>query len=232
MHRTLALGAGAVFLLGIGAPGVAAAQGLASSEVSGTVVVSGQDQLFVTQNGQTNLTEISGGMLAAQRLTNGALRSTSATILADHERVLARLRQVGSETGATLPSQPNSTQLAMAAQLKRSYGATFNSGYLQGEIKGHELSIAHTQQEIRSGSSPTVRAFASFYLPIAQKHLRLLEQDAGVSSTVTPTSVNAGSGGQAASSAGTSAAAIGLATAGGLLVAGSAGVLVRRRRTQ
>ncbi|MFY9808124.1 MAG: DUF4142 domain-containing protein [Pseudonocardiaceae bacterium] len=202
-----------------------------------------QDQTFITQNAQTDLAEVMTGKLAAQRGTTPQIRQAAQTIMSDHQEVLSRLQGVAQNAKVTLPSTPDAMQQQEAQQLQGASGASFDQMWVQDEIKGHQQSISHTQQEIRSGSDPQVVDFAKSYLPVAQKHLQMVQHLSGTSAIGSgaspsggnanaPSGVNAGSGGEAASSGMPAALIGGLAGGGALLVLTSGGMVLARRRQE
>lgn len=227
---------GSLAVLTTGSVGVAAAQStdLGHSASPGLVSQpSAQDQTFMRQNAQTDLAEIMTGKLANQRGTTDGIRQAGQTIMSDHQQVLSKLQGLAQGLKISLPTSPNQMQQQQAQAEQSASGTAFDKTYLQNEIMGHQMSISHTQQEIQSGSDPQVVDFAKSYLPAAQKHLQLLEQLNGAGATNgtgTPNGVNAGSGGEAASSAVSPAVVAGLTGGGALLVLTSGGVLLARRR--
>jgi putative membrane protein len=188
-----------------------------------------QDTMFMTDNAQIDLAEISAGQLAQQRSPSPAIHQTAQTIVADHQLALSQLQGVARSAGVTLPTAPSTAMQQQAQQLMGLSGAAFDQLYLSSEIQGHEGSISQTQQEIASGSDQQVIGFATSYLPVAQKHLQLLQADQRQLAGGSPTGVNAGSGGQAAPWA-TAPLVAALLGGGALLVAGSAALMLLRRR--
>jgi putative membrane protein len=128
------------------------------------------------QNAQTNLAEIITGKLAAQRGTTEEVRQVARMLVSDHQRALSKLEDVAHSVNVTLPTSPNPMQQRMAQEERNASDADFDQLYIHHQIMGHQLSIAQTRQEIQSGSNQQVVEFAKFYLPIAEKHLQLLQQ--------------------------------------------------------
>lgn len=147
-----------------------------TSEPGGGGQVSEQDRTFMAQNAQTDLAEIASGRLAAQRGTTEPIRRTGQTLASDHQRALSELQGIAKADSVTLPTTPDAAQQHVADQLKLSTGAAFDQAYTTSGIKGHQLSIQQTQHELSSGSDAQVKQFAANYLPVAQKHLQMLQQ--------------------------------------------------------
>jgi putative membrane protein len=189
------------------------------------------DTAFITANGQTDQAEIALGQLALTRAQSSQARDLATQTLADHQKALAQLTAVAQPLGVAVPAAPSPQQQAQAAALQSAPAASFDLMYVQVQIAGHQQSIADTNTEIASGSDPTVVAYATAYLPVAQMHLTMA-QAASSALGGTPTTVPAGTGGQAATtSAGTRAAEFAGAGVGAALLLGAASLMLRRRRS-
>ncbi len=212
-------------------PGVSLGASISASQPGGGGQLSDQDRTFMTQNAQTDLAEITSGRLAAQHGTSEAIRQTGQTLASDHQRALSELQGLAKTDSVALPTTPDATQQREAKQLTSSTGTAFDQAYTTNEIKGHQLSIQHTQQEMSSGSDAQVKQFAANYLPVAQKHLQMLQQlsNQAPQNNQSPHGVNAGSGGEAAPWASTSLI-VGTLGGGALLVILSALLLLDGRR--
>ncbi len=193
-------------------------------------VPSPADTTFVMANQQTNLAEIAVGKLALAHSSSTAVRQLARTTMSDHESAKAKLKTVADALKITLPSAPNATQQAQAAQLKGLSGASFDQLYLRDQIAGHKLSISGTETEIATGSSASVVSYAKGYLPVAQMHLKMAQTDLAASSGSGPGTVKAGSGGEAATNTGTNLGLDWTGGAIGLALLGGAALVVDRRR--
>ena len=214
--------------------------GTAAAQPGGAGHLSQQDQTFMAQNDQTDLAEIATGKLAVAHATTAQIRQTAQTIMSDHQQILSQLQGLGRDLHVALPNSPDPTQQQQAQQLEASSGTAFDHDYVQDLIKGHQTSIAQTQQEIKSGSDQQVVNFAKSYLPGAEQHLRMAQNlsvpsssSPNPSSSSRPSGVNTGSGGEAAASPEMPPAMVaGLAGGGALLVLASGGALLARRRQE
>ena len=175
MRRHLAIAATAAVSVVLGVPGIAAAQSGGATAPPGSV--SQQDKVFIVQNGQTNLAEISLGLVAEKRAVTARTRQLAATLVASHEQVEAKLRKVAAQAGVPLPTAPSAMQQKTAAMVKAQHGINFDKVYAAAEIAGHEVSIVQTQAEIAQGSAAVVTSFARYYLPMAKMHLKLATAD-------------------------------------------------------
>jgi putative membrane protein len=188
-----------------------------------------QDTTFLADNEQTNIAEQSIGALAEQRGQDSGTKSLAQMTSSDHKVAQGKVTAVAKALAVTLPTAPNPTQLAQAAQLKSVSASAFDLTYAQIQVSGHELAVANTQKEISAGSDSSAIAYAKSYLPVAQMHLQMAQAEVAALGG-SPTGVPAGTGGMAATgSADRLGWELGIG-AGAVILAVGAGVLVRSRR--
>ena len=217
----LAVAAAAVLLpVGMGAPASAATLA-APSEV---------DTTFLQANAQTNLAEITLGTIVESRGASDATLALAEKTKADHQAALTKLQALAQELQVTLPTEPNATQQAAAAQLQSASDDEFDLTYAQIQVAGHQLSIANTNTELASGSDESVQAYASGYLPVAQMHLTMATDLLASLGGSVPSAVPAGSGGAGATTSPATLAAETLLGVVGLALIGFAFLSVSRRR--
>ncbi|WP_187365229.1 DUF4142 domain-containing protein [Cellulosimicrobium cellulans] len=213
LHRTALALVAATAALGLAA-GPAAAQPNA------------QDQTWLVAAHQSNLAEIAAGQAALQKATSDDVRMHGQMLIDDHTALDASLTPVAQQLGVALPAEPTPEQQQALAEVAAQSGDAFDRAWVQSQIAGHRATLAAGEQELAQGSDQAVKDLAAAAAPVVQRHLDGLlatAQELGV-----PTSVPAGSGGQAA----TSSSALGLALlgTGALAVAVAGGLVLRRRR--
>jgi len=215
---------GASLLTGLPAASAATIRTVAST-------ASAQDTTWAQSNAQTDLAEIAIGQIAEQRALHAATKALAQKTMSDHVKALAELKQVASQTGITLPTTPNATQQAQAAELKSIAASQFDVTYDSLQIQGHELSISQTNTEMADGSSTAVKNFAAVYLPVAKMHLQMAESGYAqlTGSTSGAPGVNAGNGGLAATPTADDAPWLAAGAAALLLLAGTGAFGFRRR---
>jgi putative membrane protein len=219
--------------------GLLAGSPAASAATTGTAAAtvgsaaSAQDTTWAQSNAQTDLAEIAIGQIAESRALHAATKSMAQVTMSDHEKALTELKAVASQEGITLPAAPNATQQAQAAELKSVPASEFDATYDSTQIKGHELSIGQTNTEIADGSSTAVKKFASVYLPVAEKHLKMAEMDyTALTGMNGAPGVAAGTGGLAATPAADDLPWLAVGAAGALLLLGTGALGFRRRLAQ
>jgi putative membrane protein len=186
--------------------------------------VSAADRTWMVAAHQSNLTEIAAGKAAQQKATSQKVRGLGQMFIDDHTANDAKLKAAAKTLGVSLPGSPNAAQRSALASVSAKSGAAFDSAWIASQITGHKQALAATDTELSNGSNSTVIALARATRPVVAKHLNELLAASGRS----PSSISAGTGGQAAAGE----TAPGLALTGlGLVLAAAAGLLVLRRRS-
>lgn len=149
--------------------------GTAGPALAGTAPADGPDAQFLVSNTQTDLAEITLARIVLARTDDPTARDLARVTKHDHQVALGKARTVARHAGVTLPDQPNAMQQAAAAELESSTDVP--KDYFTVQIAGHEESIAGTQAEIANGTRSAVVTYATGYLPVAQMHLQMAQQD-------------------------------------------------------
>jgi putative membrane protein len=185
---------------------------------------SGQDQAWMVFAHQGNLAEIAAGQAAVAQGSTDMVKQFGQMLIDDHTTLDANLTAAAGQLGVTLPGAPTPEQQAALASVTAKSGAAFDTAWITLQIPAHRATLAAGATELASGSDPTVKSLASASAPVVQHHLD--ELVAAAPQYGVPTSVSAGTGGQAASSAtGPGIALVAL----GLLAIALTGWRLRRR---
>jgi len=184
-----------------------------------------QDQDFLVAAHQSNLAEIASGQAAVQQASTDRVRMLGQMLITDHQTLDQPVVATAQQLGVTLPDAPSPAQQAALAQVTAQSGQEFDKAWIALQISSHRATLAAGDRELATGSEPTVKALATAAAPVVQHHLD--EALATAQQLGVPTSVPAGTGGDAA----TSTEAVGLAvTVGGLVLLAGSGVVLMRRR--
>jgi putative membrane protein len=186
------------------------------------------DATFVTMNQQSNLAEIALGTLAMSKGQKQDTKQLARVTHDDHVKASAKLTAAGKQANATLPTAPNAAQRAIAAQLAAAPASSFDLMYAQAQVTAHQQALAIARREESSTKNADLKTYTKFYIGIATMHLQMARDEVSALGG-TPTSVPAGSGGQAATDTSTNDAAV-WGIGGGVLVIAVGGVLMARRR--
>lgn len=153
------------------ATAVLAAGGMAPAAAA-SARVSAQDRMFLKENAQTDMAEVTLGKFVLAHTKDAKVRMFAEDVIKDHQKALDKVRTLAGQLHVTLPNGPNAKQRMGARAVMSSTGADMDRKYAANEVAGHQMSIMNTRRELNGGSNPKVKGFAQSYLPVAQEHLR------------------------------------------------------------
>jgi putative membrane protein len=119
--------------------------------------------------------EVQLGQLAQQKAESPDVKAFGQRMVDDHTKANDQLKQVASQKGVTLPSQPDSKDKAEKARLEKMSGAQFDKAYMNYMVSDHKKDVADFQKEASHASDPDVKNFAQTTLPTLQSHLQQAE---------------------------------------------------------
>jgi putative membrane protein len=175
---------------------------------------------------QSNLAEIAAGQAAQREATTDTVRELGQMFIEHHTRLDRQLVAAAERFDLELPDAPSPAQREQLAAVTAKSGQAFDTAWIAQQIASHRQSKALGAQELANGQDATALSLARASAPVIQRHLN--ELLAAADQYGVPTTIGAGTGGQAADSQQT--AGLAFVGAGLLLVAGTATVLARRRR--
>jgi putative membrane protein len=111
------------------------------------------DQQFITKAAQSNLTEIQTSQLALQRSKNEA-----------------------SCEKCRLPKDIGPDNKTLLTKLTKATGNNFAHAYMQGQVQGHQKTLAEYQKYLQNGQYPNLKAFARQVAPTVGNHLQLAQR--------------------------------------------------------
>lgn len=186
---------------------------------------SSQDTTWMAAAHQSNLTEIAAGTSAQAKATSQQVKDLGAMFVQMHTALDADLTAGAKALNVTLPDAPSAAQQATLASVDAKSGTAFDAAWTTAQLAGHREALAGTQKEISAGSDASALKLANASLPVIQQHITSLQ---GLEAT--PGSVQAGNGGQATQTQ--TPWALGLGTAGAVLLLAAAGGAALKRRHQ
>ncbi len=130
------------------------------------------DEFFLQQASYSNLAEIGAGTIAADRGSYDSVKMFGSMMIDDHGKAEAKLNSLAAQLKVTIPSTPDSIHRAKAALLKTLSGHTFDTAYINGQVKDHIATIAVFQTELAGGYNASVKDYATKNLPVIQMHLQ------------------------------------------------------------
>lgn len=144
-----------------------------------------QDAAWMVAAHQSNLAEIAAGTAAREHGTTEAVQNMGLVLVEEHQTLDAGLTAAAEQLGVELPTAPSDEQQAALEAVMAEKGEAFDTAWIASQIEGHRMTLAAGQEEIVSGSDPTVIALAEEAGPIVQSHLdSLLEMSGGTPGAV------------------------------------------------
>lgn len=134
--------------------------------------LSAMDQHFMKEAAEGGLAEVALGNLAAQKASSTEVKNFGERMVQDHTKANDQLKQIASNKGVNLPSQPSHAQLAEKKRLQKLSGTQFDQAYMNAMLKDHKKDVADFQKESKSGKDPDLKNFAAQTLPTLQDHLK------------------------------------------------------------
>ncbi len=156
-----------VIVVAAGMLGLAASQAMAAPSAT--------DRTFAQKAAAGGLAEVSLGQLALQNASSQQIKSFGQRMITDHSQANQELQQIAQTESITLPTTPDSKDLAKQRRLNALKGTAFDAAYTQDMVSDHQQDIAEFRHEAQSGQDPALKAFAQKTLPILQQHLQLAE---------------------------------------------------------
>jgi len=130
------------------------------------------DTNFMQMAAYANHDEISFAQLALMQSTNDTVKAFAQKMITDHTMGLNGLDSLASKYNLTLPTDIDSMHAALKTNLMTLSGVTFDTAYINGQVKDHQTVISLFQKEQSNGSNQNIKAFATRNLPMLQMHLQ------------------------------------------------------------
>jgi putative membrane protein len=169
---------GAAIAGGIMAAGVAFAQTApqpAPPAGGNASKLSASDQKFVDGAAVGGLYEVETGRLA-EKSANAQVRQFGARMVHDHSAANAKLKQIVTAEGGTLPQQLDQEHQQDLDHLRSLHGAEFAQSYMQDMVKDHDTDAQDFGKAAQSLDDPKLKTFAQQTLPMIETHDKLAHQ--------------------------------------------------------
>src|SRR4051812_19933907 len=127
--------------------------------------VTGKDLDFMKKALPGNQAEMELGQVASERAAALGVKAFGNLMATEHTDAHNDLQEINSNEHLSLSSSLDAKHQAMKTQLSTASGYTFDTLYIHGQVKDHQLTQALYQSEIDSGKNTIVRNHAVKYLP-------------------------------------------------------------------
>ena len=133
------------------------------------------DQNFVTQAAQSNIAEIQAGQLAVSKGMSDSVKMFGQMMVNDHTMALHQLDSIVNDAIFPLPTQPDDAHKALLQRLGTLSGHSFDTAYINSQVKDHQVAIALFDTEKSSGTDNSLKAYATKTLPNLNMHLAMAD---------------------------------------------------------
>lgn len=130
------------------------------------------DKAFMIKATQNNLAEVDAAKLALTQSTSDSVKSFAQMMVDEHTNAQAELAALAQKQGVTLPDSTDDEHRMFKQRLVLASGNSFDSAYMQSQVKDHVKTIALFQAEITNGMDAQTKAYAAKLLPKLQMHLQ------------------------------------------------------------
>lgn len=128
------------------------------------------DRNFMTMASYGNYNEIDAGGVAVSHGNTTMVTSFGSMMQMDHGVAQSDLSAMGARKNVSLPTGPDSAHIAMKQMLMTLSGRSFDTAYMNAQVRDHQATIDLFQDEIANGRDGEVKNFASTKLPVIQHH--------------------------------------------------------------
>jgi putative membrane protein len=145
---------------------------IAGASLAVTLAATSQsdEQAFVKEAVQGNLTEVRLGELAAQRAESDTVRKFGETVRTDHQAALKRATNLAKSLKVEAPTEPGTEARGIYAGLSQLSGSEFDAAFVSHMVTLHEAAIAKYSRNA-SSDNDAVAAMVAEQLPKLKAHL-------------------------------------------------------------
>ena len=129
------------------------------------------DKAFLIKVAQSNFAEIDAAKLALAQSASDSVKTFAQMMIDEHTKAQTDLSALAQKQSVTLPDSTDVEHRLFSQRLKMLQGASFDSVYVQSQVRDHVKTIALFKAETNTGKNEEDKAFAIKLLPNLQMHL-------------------------------------------------------------
>jgi len=138
--------------------------------------LSEKDYRFAINAARGGMTEVRLGEIAKQKASNQSVRDFAQRMVADHSKANDELKQIVSNKGAMLPTDPTRHENSEIEKFEKLTGRDFDKEYTEYMVKDHKKDLKEFQDAAKDCSDPDLRAFAQKTATMIEDHLRMAKE--------------------------------------------------------
>lgn len=93
-------------------------------------------------------------------------------MVTEHGMAQTELKNIGASLGRNVPDTVDAEHQALMVRLNSLSGYSFDTAYINSQVKDHQKTITIFQMELNDGDNQSLRNYAGKYLPNIQLHLQ------------------------------------------------------------
>lgn len=132
--------------------------------------VNDTDRIYVTMAGLSNNAEIMAGQVAASKGNTAIVKAFAQHMITEHTTAQTDLKSRASALGLSAPDTVDAEHKALMIRLNSLNGYSFDTAYINSQVKDHAKTIDVFNVEINGGNNSSIRGFAVDNLPHIQMH--------------------------------------------------------------
>ena len=139
--------------------------------------LSDADQSLMMQVAKGGMMQLEVSKVAVQKATNEEVRQLAQAEVDEQTGLSAKLTEIASAKGITLPSAPDSDTQAMVTKMQGMSGAEFDRLYVsESGVKGHEKLDTVMSTVESTASDASLKGVARAAHPLVKTHLTVAKQ--------------------------------------------------------
>ena len=148
---------------------------LAFAMAANAQTVASFDQLFLQSEAHSSAYELALAHLAQDHAVRPAVKAYADTLVQDHERQDAALRDLAVKKGVTLETGLSPQSQARLDRLGRTHGAGLDAAFLAEARRVNGAAIRAFRAEASKTVDPDIRQFVADTLPLEEQHDKLAQ---------------------------------------------------------
>jgi len=142
--------------------------------LAATTAQARSDASFMKEAAQAGSAEVEASRLAQTKAQRTDVKTFAQTMIDDHTKVGAELKQLAASKKVTLADGPSITQKGELKLIDAGADAKFDERYVKSfGVKAHEDAVKLFQEAANEAKDADVKAFAQKTLPGLQHHLEM-----------------------------------------------------------
>ncbi len=139
--------------------------------------LSSADQSLMMEVAKGGMMQLMVSRIAAQQASSPEVRQFAQAEVDEQTGLSAKLQEIASAKGVTLPSEPDAETQTMVTKLQGMSGASLDKMYIQESgVKGHEKLDKVMSKVESSASDASLKGIGKAAHPLVKTHLKVAQQ--------------------------------------------------------